>query len=115
MLQAAIPTGTSIPNGGSAMSATAEAESILKRASEIISGARQQEYGPPEESFSIIARMWNVYLNNCRDGRDFISRTDVAMMMVLLKVARTNGEPTKDSLVDIAGYAALAWPTLTAE
>lgn len=95
------------------MSVTDRAKSILKTASEIISGERNDQYGSPEESFSTIARLWNVYLNNCRNGRDFITKTDVAMMMILLKVARTNGEPTKDSLVDIAGYAALTWPTLT--
>lgn len=95
------------------MSVMDRAKSILKTASEMISGERNNQYGSPEESFSTIARLWNVYLNNCRNGRDFITKTDVAMMMILLKVARTNGEPTKDSLVDIAGYAALAWPTLT--
>jgi hypothetical protein len=104
---------TSTQNGRNAMSVTDRAKSILKTASEIISGERNDQYGSPEESFSTIARLWNVYLNNCRNGRDFITKTDVAMMMILLKVARTNGEPTKDSLVDIAGYAALAWPTLT--
>lgn len=95
------------------MSVTDRAKSILKTASEIISGERNDQYGSPEESFSTIARLWNVYLITCRNGRDFITKTDVAMMMILLKVARTNGEPTKDSLVDIAGYAALAWTTLT--
>jgi hypothetical protein len=104
---------TSTQNGRNAMSVTDRAKSILKTASEIISGERNDQYGSPEESFSTIARLWNVYLNNCRNGRDFITKTDVAMMMILLKVARTNGEPTKDSLVDIAGYAALTWPTLT--
>jgi Domain of unknown function (DUF6378) len=80
----------------------------LTKAKQIINGARQQEYGSAERSFAGIAKMWNIYRLHCMAGREYVTRVDVAMMMILLKVARTNGKPTEDSLVDIAGYAALA-------
>lgn len=60
------------------------------------------EYGKPEDSFPIIAEMWEAYLE--RSGRP-IEATDVAYMMVLLKVARAAGGVQKDENdIDIAGY-----------
>lgn len=78
---------------------------ILEEAAEIISGKRQEEYGSPEDSFYKIACLWSAYL----DYEVYVTPKDVAMMMVLLKVARApkNGDATRDTYVDIAGYAAL--------
>lgn len=79
--------------------------SVLDDAQKIIEGARQTEYGPPSESFGRIAQMWSAYLGI------HIGVHDVALMMVLLKTSRARngvlatGQPQRDSLVDIAGYA----------
>lgn len=79
-------------------------EEILNKAKECVCGHREQDYGTPESNFQIIANLWNSYLF---DNEEVISPTDVAIMMVLLKVARIkNGGGTGDSFVDIAGYAA---------
>ena len=76
---------------------------ILMEAEKCICGQREQDYGSPEDNFKAIADLWSAYLN-----RD-ISPQDVAMMMILLKVARIkNGGGSGDSYVDIAGYAACA-------
>lgn len=76
-------------------------EKILDVAKTQITGQREQDYGSPEDNFSIIADLWSVYTGAS------ITPLDVAMMMVLLKVARIkNGGGTGDSFVDIAGYAA---------
>lgn len=62
---------------------------------------RAREYGRPEDSFALIAALWSRYT-----GCD-ISTADVAAMMILLKLARVEGNPRHaDSWVDIAGYAA---------
>lgn len=62
---------------------------------------RAREYGDPEDSFGLIAALWSRYTE-----RD-ISSADVAVMMILLKLARVEGNPRHmDSWVDIAGYAA---------
>lgn len=105
-----IHTAKPIQHGNNAMNAKDQAEfnSILKTANEIIRGQRNQAYGPAERSFDTISKLWSIYLNTCRNGREYITAADVAMMMILLKVARTNDTPTVDSLVDICGYAALA-------
>ena len=56
-----------------------------------------------EDSFDEIAALWSVYLGHPVIGED------VAMMMILLKVARVmKCVSIDDSLVDIAGYAACA-------
>lgn len=74
---------------------------ILHEAEHCICGQREQDYGSPEDNFSIIAKMWTAYT-----GTE-ITALDVAMMMCLLKIARIkNGGGTGDSFVDICGYAA---------
>lgn len=78
-------------------------EEVLQKAEEIVKGARQQAYGNPEDCFTSIANLWGSYLNMS------LSTTDVAMLMVLLKVARTKGRMGyADNYIDIAGYAACA-------
>ena len=74
---------------------------ILETAAHIVSGQRETDYGPPEDSFQNIAALWSAYLGTN------ISSIDVTVMMILLKVARMyGGAGTDDTWVDIAGYAA---------
>lgn len=85
-------------------------ESILQEAARIIDGKRTDDYGDPEDSFTAIAEVWNWYLNqgNVQLPGPLVA-ADVAHMMALLKLARvTTGHGTRDTYVDIAGYAALA-------
>lgn len=74
---------------------------VLKSVDTIINGARQENYGNPESNFSRISAYWTQYLS-----KD-ISPADVAVMMVLMKVARLqNNINHEDSWIDICGYAA---------
>lgn len=74
----------------------------LAEASELISGDRQKDYGPPEENFARIADLWAVVL-----GVD-VSPAQVALCMAQLKVARLINSPDHgDSWVDAAGYIGL--------
>lgn len=78
-------------------------EDVLSKAEEIVTGARETTYGSPEDSFTTIAGLWGSYLDIQ------LSPSDVAMLMVLLKVARSKGNKRyADNYVDIAGYAACA-------
>ena len=78
-------------------------EEILETAKKIVSGDRDKQYGQPEDNFSDVASLWNAYL-----GMDELGVADVAIMMILFKVARlkSSGYKSADSWVDIAGYAA---------
>lgn len=74
---------------------------ILEKAKQVVIGAREDAYGSPEDNFAKIAELWSVYLDKGIDSED------VAVMMILLKVARIRGGQAKeDNWVDIAGYAA---------
>lgn len=76
-------------------------EHILNAAKEATCGDRNLNYGNPEDNFADIADFWSVY-----KGVNFTSH-DVAVMCVLIKVARLKKSPNHiDSAVDIAGYAA---------
>ncbi|ACE79982.1 hypothetical protein Pukovnik_56 [Mycobacterium phage Pukovnik] len=74
--------------------------SILTKAEEIINGQRAQDYGDAKENHIRIAKLWEAYT-----GVEF-EPEDVAVMMILLKIARfmENGYH-EDTVVDIAGYA----------
>lgn len=78
---------------------------ILQEASELINGERAKDYGDVTENFQRIANLWTDYLGP--DDWQFTPH-DVAMMMILVKMSRlATGGYHRDSLVDIAGYAAL--------
>lgn len=83
---------------------------VLHRAEQCVCGQREQDYGTPENNFDTIAEFWITYLNRAcvdEDGCVYIDATDVAMMMALLKIARiAGGSGTRDSFIDLAGYAA---------
>lgn len=82
-------------------------EDILKAAAKIVSGQRKLEYGKSEDSFGSIADLWGAYMHAKFDVYLPISTVDVALMMILLKIARCCGGQGKlDNWVDIAGYAA---------
>ena len=78
---------------------------VLEKAIQISNtGDRQLNYGSPEDSFKRIADLWNHYLSNKSTGRE-VNQQDVAIMMILFKVARLENSPShEDSLIDIAGY-----------
>lgn len=75
---------------------------ILNTAVKCVCGEREQDYGTPENNFTLIANLWSAY-----HGGTFTAK-DVAIMMCLLKVARIKTGSSEDSFVDLAGYAACA-------
>ncbi len=80
-----------------------KAQETLKTAASLISGDRARKHGDAQENHDNIARLWSAYLGKNLDAHD------VACMMVLLKIARTQtGAINPDNYVDMAGYAAIA-------
>lgn len=85
-------------------SSTPSAKTIFEEAEAAVNGARQENYGHPYLNFSRIADYWSSHLMNRLDSP--LTPEDVAIMMILLKIARLGNTPNhRDSLVDIAGYA----------
>lgn len=83
-------------------------ESILSIASRVTSGERRRDYDRATPNHERIAGAWNWYVKARKDPDAALSALDVAQMMILLKLARSCFTPTKDSYVDIAGYAKCA-------
>ena len=85
-------------------------KSILEAAERCVCGDRDKQYGSPEDSFRVIAALWEVYLKErCVSPETdvCILPEDVAALMVLFKVARiATGSYCADSWIDAAGYAA---------
>ena len=74
---------------------------VLADATTLVCTDRNAEYGEPEDSFNLIANLWSSYLHTK------VLPQDVAALMILMKVARLQVNPThRDSWVDVAGYAA---------
>jgi hypothetical protein len=77
-------------------------DQILDAAKEYVTVDRAATHGGAEDSFAMIADLWNAYL-----GLD-IKPHDVCAMMALMKIGRIAGNPAHtDSWVDVAGYACL--------
>jgi hypothetical protein len=75
---------------------------ILEEAKDIIYGDREKTYGHPAKNLANISKYWSVYLDK------EVSAQDVAIMMVLLKIARLMNQPDhRDSLLDGLAYFAL--------
>ena len=76
-------------------------DEVLDTAKTYVCGPREQTYGSASDNFGRIARLWSAYLSVP------VSASDVACMMILLKMSRLNTTPEHmDSWIDIAGYAA---------
>lgn len=85
-------------------------EEVLTEAASLIVGDRNKTYGSPTENFKNTADIWNVLLGH--KLRERITPTEVATLMVGLKLARTIAQPKRDNFVDMAGYAACGWETV---
>lgn len=80
---------------------------FLNEAEKIITVDREKQYGTPENSFTVIAELWNAY-DKCKT-KQADTAEDVAIKMALLKIARIiTGEVKNDNYIDLIGYSACA-------
>jgi hypothetical protein len=87
-----------------------KASDMLRHAAELVGGQRAADYGDKTVNHIRIAELWNYWLEESRknDADRRITPYDVAMMMMMVKVARLMHTPGhQDSHVDIAGYASI--------
>ena len=85
-----------------------ERGTVLGEAKRVINGERKDKYGKPEFSFYDITALWSWFLGERglldEEKYDGLDRSDVAMMMVLLKLAREANKHSHDNIVDACGY-----------
>lgn len=96
---------------------------ILAEADATIHGPREKEYGNKRQNFVQIAMMLQGLLAPKLLPDSRITPEDVGLIMIVVKMARLAKNPDhRDSVLDIAGYAACidelqmqrAWPTALA-
>jgi len=73
-------------------------ESICDEAKYITGEERLKMYGHPKKNFDDIAKLWEAYLGIK------ITNKDVALLMVLFKIAREKAGHKRDNIVDGIGY-----------
>lgn len=88
---------------------------VLLEARNLIVGDRNVTYGPPTQNFQNIADMLNVQFSHLFKDDAKFSATDIGIIHIITKLARSIAQPKRDNFVDIAGYAACAWETQEAE
>ena len=80
-----------------------KSDQILNRASILVKGQRQTDYGDKTENHKNIAKLWTAYLDVPLEAHD------VAILMVLLKIARTKvGVVSEDTYIDMSAYSSIA-------
>jgi hypothetical protein len=95
-----------------------KAAEMLNATAGMVGGQRAEDYGDKYVNHMRIAKLWTMWLNERRP--DWLSEDeqkepeiqitpyDVAMMMLLVKVARLMHSPGhQDCHIDIAGYASV--------
>jgi hypothetical protein len=76
-------------------------ELMLRQAAAVVAN-RRETYGDPVTSMTAIAQRWSITLDQP------ITPAQVALCLIDLKLARLTHQPDHiDSMVDIAGYAAV--------
>ena len=76
---------------------------LLTTAMQLVGGDRHKDYGGKVKNHKNIAKLWSAY----KDVE--ITPHDVAIMMVLLKIARTKlGAVSSDTYIDGSAYMSIA-------
>lgn len=77
-------------------------KTILDEASEVVFGDREQTYGHPAANLERIAAFWAVVFGHP------VTIEQVCHAMISVKLARAIHSPNhRDTMIDVAGYAAL--------
>ncbi len=81
-----------------------KSETILEEAQRIVYGDRQANYGHPMDDYTRTAAMVSGML--AHKLKEPLSAEDMALVMCQVKISRQVNKPKRDSMVDLAGYAA---------
>lgn len=88
-----------------------KAPDICRRAADLVGGDRERTHGSKLVNHANIAALWTAWLRQrgLIAPQSSLDPLDAALMMALLKIARTlTGSLNHDDYVDLAGYAGCA-------
>ena len=82
---------------------------ILQKTEKLVNDSRAKTHGDKIKNHENIARLWSSYLQNKTQLNIVLSPEDVAQLMTLLKITRSQaGEHNIDDYIDGVGYQAIA-------
>ena len=82
---------------------------ILEKTKKLVSESRHEKHGDKVINHENISRLWSAYLQNKFKLNLVLLPEDVACLMSLLKLARTQaGKFNLDDFIDSCGYSAIA-------
>jgi len=82
-------------------------ESILAEAYHLVHGERGVAYGHPYDDFGRTAGMVSEAFKH--KLKEPLTQEDIAIFMICVKVSRFMNKPSRDSVVDMAGYPETLW------
>jgi hypothetical protein len=82
------------------------AAETLRIAAEAVCGERNESYGSPVDDFRTQAEMFSSYLSRTNGTNVLVTASDIAALMILVKIARQAHRAKPDNWIDAAGYAA---------
>lgn len=86
-----------------------KASEILSDVAALVSGDREASHGDKRQNHQNIAALWNAFLAIRREPAAPLNEVDAALLMALLKIARTQtGAHNIDDYRDGCGYIAIA-------
>lgn len=95
------PTVAEAPKDARTAPPGGDPDSILVEAQNLVHGPRQASYGHPADDFQRTADLLNVL---SKRGRAWLP-SDVALVMMCVKLSRQANAYKRDNLVDLCGYA----------
>jgi len=82
---------------------------ILEQTKKLVSKDREDKHGNKIINHENISRLWSAYFQNKYKIAILVLPEDVANLMTLLKIARTQaGKHNLDDYIDACGYSAIA-------
>ena len=82
---------------------------ILEKTKKLVSESRHEKHGDKVINHENISRLWSAYLQNKFKLNLVLLPEDIACLMSLLKLARTQpGKFNLDDFIDSCGYSAIA-------
>ena len=82
---------------------------ILQKTEKLVNDSRAKTHGDKIKNHENIARLWSSYLQNKTQLNIILTPEDIAQLMTLLKIARSQaGEHNVDDFIDTCGYASIA-------
>jgi hypothetical protein len=79
-------------------------ENIAEKATGLVCGDRNAQYGPPSEDYARTSKVWSgMLIHKLKPGVEIDAR-EAMLMMAALKLCREVTKPKEDNRIDAIGY-----------